>query len=383
MIIKSLQLHNYRRYKDTIIEFPSGLLGIVGKNGAGKSSLIESIGWCLYGNSASRTGKEGIKRTGCAATEDCKVILEMMLGDDLIKIERELRGKNSQGYARLFLNNDASPEVNGTIEVSDYITRRTGMDHVAFFTSVFAKQKELNALSDLQPSKRKETILRLLRIDKIDLVIANIRTDIRQSLDHINLIKSKLKDIGQLITDGENLEDERRTKAFEIESTNDEIILLGKSMKKVNEKLKIQETKSKEHGRILSDNKILVATIKVERSQKLDDESELIDAQESQKNYKRLQPSLIKYKKIQKEKEAIDLILPKFKTKLGFEKRLGEINSYILKYEKLKKELSTKVSKHKKLDDEFKTNSKKILIEEKRQKTADDSINHHLEKHHH
>lgn len=375
MIIKSLQLHNYRRYKDAIIEFPSGLLGIVGKNGAGKSSLIESIGWCLYGNSASRTDKEGIKRTSCEVTEDCKVVLEMMLGDDLIRIERELRGRNSQGYASLFLNSNTRPQVTGAVDVTDYITRRTGMDHVAFFTSVFAKQKELNALSDLQPAKRKETILRLLRIDKIDLVIANIRADIRQSQDRIYFIKSTLKDIDQLILDGQNLANESITKTSEIDSTDKEIILLEKSVKEEKKKFKIQETKYREHNKVSSKGNTLDERRKGKISQKSREESELSDAEKSKEEYNKLQPSLAEYKKIQKEKDVIDSILPKFKTKLGFEKRLIEINSNLTKHNKSKTELSAQLAKHKKLDAEFKINSKKILVEEKRQGTTEASIN--------
>jgi len=43
MIIHSLKLKNYRKFKDDFIEFPEGLFGIVGNNGAGKTSLIEAI----------------------------------------------------------------------------------------------------------------------------------------------------------------------------------------------------------------------------------------------------------------------------------------------------------------------------------------------------
>ena len=100
MILKTLELHNYRCYKDSIIEFPTGIVGIVGKNGAGKSTLIESIGWCLYGNSASRTDKKEIRRSNSRPEESCKVILELILGDDSIRIERELKGRNFQDYAR-------------------------------------------------------------------------------------------------------------------------------------------------------------------------------------------------------------------------------------------------------------------------------------------
>ena len=47
MILKTLELHNYRCYKDSIIEFPTGIVGIVGKNGAGKSTLLKIMSGAL------------------------------------------------------------------------------------------------------------------------------------------------------------------------------------------------------------------------------------------------------------------------------------------------------------------------------------------------
>ena len=72
MHLKSIRLENYRKYKDQCIEFPTGIIGIVGRNGAGKSSLIEAIGWCLYGTQAARTNADQIRTTG-AVGSNCRV----------------------------------------------------------------------------------------------------------------------------------------------------------------------------------------------------------------------------------------------------------------------------------------------------------------------
>ncbi len=55
MRVRSLSIRNYRSIKVLDVSFPeSGLIGIVGHNGAGKSSLLEAIGWGLYGTQAIR-----------------------------------------------------------------------------------------------------------------------------------------------------------------------------------------------------------------------------------------------------------------------------------------------------------------------------------------
>ena len=80
MRIRSLSIKNYRSIKKLDINFPeSGLIGIIGHNGAGKSSLLESIGWALYGNQAikSRGKADGVTTIG--AKGKCRVSMELSL----------------------------------------------------------------------------------------------------------------------------------------------------------------------------------------------------------------------------------------------------------------------------------------------------------------
>jgi len=52
MRIKSISLHNYRQYKDVSLEFPNKrkneLYVFIGKNGTGKTNILNAINWCLY-----------------------------------------------------------------------------------------------------------------------------------------------------------------------------------------------------------------------------------------------------------------------------------------------------------------------------------------------
>ena len=50
MRITRLGLRNYRVFEDAVdLELPPGLVGIYGANGSGKSALLESITWALWG----------------------------------------------------------------------------------------------------------------------------------------------------------------------------------------------------------------------------------------------------------------------------------------------------------------------------------------------
>lgn len=169
-----MELKNYRKFRHCTIEFPDGVIGIVGPNGAGKSSLIEAVAWALYGNEAEivRTTKEQVRWIGAGPGEECRVALEFDFGGDSYRLERAMRGKDLKTDAALTINGRA--EARGDKAVNEEMARRLGMDHKSFFISVFARQKDLNALSNLTASERKRLVLRMLDVDLLDRVITEI-----------------------------------------------------------------------------------------------------------------------------------------------------------------------------------------------------------------
>lgn len=54
MLLESIKLHNFRQYKDTFLDFAQDIHGknvtiIIGENGSGKTTFLQSFFWCLYG----------------------------------------------------------------------------------------------------------------------------------------------------------------------------------------------------------------------------------------------------------------------------------------------------------------------------------------------
>ena len=101
MILKTLTLINYRKFKNITIEFPDGITGVIGLNGVGKSTIYEAIAWVLYGSVAARTSSDQIKRDTAKKSEVCKVELNFQYEDDAYTITRELSGKNNNINATL------------------------------------------------------------------------------------------------------------------------------------------------------------------------------------------------------------------------------------------------------------------------------------------
>ena len=191
MIITRLKLKNYRIYRDIEIDFPRGPIGIVGRNGIGKSTLLESIGWCLYGNTTARTDQKYIKTTG--VDDDCSVTLELTINDMPVKIEREI-SKDGITNAKLFTNNSIQPIVQGSSAVGKYVENDIiKMNSKSFFNSIFAKQQELSVFSNMSLGERKKMIEKLLGIDVIEKAQTNIRKKKKNSIDKKDLISEQIK----------------------------------------------------------------------------------------------------------------------------------------------------------------------------------------------
>ena len=192
MILKTLTLKNFRKFKDTTIEFPDGVIGIVGLNGVGKSTIFEAIAWTLYGPVAARTSADQIKRQGTETSDPCRVELEFIFEGDSYRIVRQMLGKS--------LTAQATATVNGKIAatsadaVGKYIQKKLGMDFKSFYTSIFAKQKELNSLSTMSAHERRPLILRMLGIDSLDEVVKEIRSDKRNKDALIEQLVNSLVD---------------------------------------------------------------------------------------------------------------------------------------------------------------------------------------------
>jgi exonuclease SbcC len=168
MILTNLKLENFKKYTNFEIAFESGLIGIIGKNGAGKSTIFEAILFALYGELKSKGDKEVVRNSN-ASSKDA-VIVELDFEFDTIeyKVIREFRGKTLSANAKLYKNTELI--TTGAKEVTTSIINLTKMSKDAFVHTLFASQKELTSLSNSKPEDRKKMIRKLLGLEKIDFV---------------------------------------------------------------------------------------------------------------------------------------------------------------------------------------------------------------------
>ncbi len=235
MILKTLVLKNYRRFKDVTIEFPDGIIGVIGLNGVGKSTIFEAIAWVLYGSPAARTSIDQIKRNGASPREPCRVELEFIFEGNAYRVIREMTGKTLSPSATALMNSKIMAQ--GAGAVTTFIQKTLGMDFKSFFTSVYAKQKELNALSTMNASERRPLILRMLGIDALDDIIREINTDRKTKKTLVDRLSITLVDqkTGRnktevLSEDIKNLKEKKKTINIEISKIKETIVRIQKEV---------------------------------------------------------------------------------------------------------------------------------------------------------
>ena len=135
------------------IDFEEGLVGIVGKNGSGKSTIFEAILFAMYGELQNKGYKEIIRNANATTKDPVVVELDFEFDSVEYKIIREFRGKALSANAKLYKTGELI--TTGAKEVTGSIIKLTQMNKEAFLSTLFASQKELSILSSKKTRREK------------------------------------------------------------------------------------------------------------------------------------------------------------------------------------------------------------------------------------
>lgn len=161
MRLHQLHLRNFRQHADTRIDFESGLTGIIGPNGSGKTTILEAVAWALYGTPAARGTKEGIRSLRAPARASVRVDLDFDLAGHRYHVSRSLTS------AELYLDGASAPIANTISGVTELIRRRLGMSQQEFFNTYFTGQKELSVMAAMGPAERAQFLSRVLGYERL------------------------------------------------------------------------------------------------------------------------------------------------------------------------------------------------------------------------
>lgn len=182
MIVNKLSVEGFRMIGDKIeLEFPSGgRIGIFGGNETGKTTLLQSVEYSLYGLKRGAIAEEARENIISWGKPHADFLIEFTCGDSRYRLTRRI-SVDGRHTARLVQLNegDENPqtEVSSLTEIDRLVEQITGMDRDSFTKLVFIKQKDLDALRDLAKAKREELLNKVMGIEIFDTASERIRRD--------------------------------------------------------------------------------------------------------------------------------------------------------------------------------------------------------------
>ncbi len=153
-------------YRDSVPELDLQSIHVAclcGDNGHGKSALLDSITWALWGKSRARTHDELVHQ----GRSDMAVDLEFAAGTQRYRVSRRYSRRSNQGHTILEFQvssgNGFTPVTLNTVrETEEYIRKIIHMDYDTFVNTAFLLQGEADMFTASTPAKRKEVLAEVL-----------------------------------------------------------------------------------------------------------------------------------------------------------------------------------------------------------------------------
>jgi DNA repair protein SbcC/Rad50 len=195
LILRGLRLKNYRQHIDTDLVFGTGLVGIVGPNGVGKSTILEAIAWAIYGMPAARGTSDTIRYDLAPARSRVEVELVFALGATEYRVLRTMHD------AMVYVDGSEAPAAASLGGVTEFLTGRLGMTRAEFFNTYFTGQKALQFLPGMGGAERARFFSRVLGHEKL-------RVAQERAKEAKRTLRAELDGLRRAMPDGESVKAE-------------------------------------------------------------------------------------------------------------------------------------------------------------------------------
>lgn len=164
-----LYLKNFLSYGDQGVEIDFNgyqTLLLIGKNGAGKSSILDAILWALWGKTRSG-GDNDIMHSG---SSDMEVRLDFIVRGATYRVVRKRSKKGKSFVSVLELQSLTEPITVLTdatiVQTQIRIDELIGVDYELLVNSAFLRQGQAQEFTQKSPSKRKQLLATLLGLEQ-------------------------------------------------------------------------------------------------------------------------------------------------------------------------------------------------------------------------
>jgi len=160
-----IRLSNFKCYADAALRLQAGVTVIHGRNGSGKSSLLEACFFALYGARALESTLDEVVTIGA---DDAEVEVWFTHGGDEYHVDRRVRATGEQATTARCVLETPETTVEGARNVRRYVEELLRMGASAFVNCAYVRQGEVNELINASPSQRQDVIDSLLQLGKLE-----------------------------------------------------------------------------------------------------------------------------------------------------------------------------------------------------------------------
>lgn len=190
MKLISAHLRNFRVHKDTKLSFPKkGVVGLVGSNESGKSSILEALTWALFAAKGVRGKVNGLRWRGATKRKVASVEWAIEVGGNTYRVKR------TETMAEVHVGED-KPELvaHGQSGVTEYMEGVLGMSHAEFTASYLCEQKDVTRLATMAPMERQTFIRSIMGVSTLDAAVKTARTAMRDAQHEYDGFRSAMGD---------------------------------------------------------------------------------------------------------------------------------------------------------------------------------------------
>ncbi len=321
MNIQTVSLKNFRSYGETeqifdVSNYP--MVVITGDNGSGKSSIIEALLFCLYGDTSITKGKGEMKKSELLndkTNKDSVVSLTFELNGSIYQVERTLdRKRGTSGHARIIeVGSSSGPKAKQAVapkEVTRSIESLIGMDYDSFTHSVVMTQGEFEALTNAKPADRKKLFMKMFGLTKYEDYLKEVESRRNKLNEELRYISGRIEELEKEVVKESEIKKNLEEAEKEFEKIKLEVVESEQNKKKVEGDLNKASGDKKDYDNLLENLKRTEEEINLRRSELegkrnefqeiLGAENELKELQSKIKKYSELEPQL---KELQEKRE--------------------------------------------------------------------------------
>ena len=319
MVPVQLELQNFLSYGSDAppLDFRQFQVACLsGKNGQGKSALLDAMTWAIWGEARKSSGKrkpdDELIRIG---TRHMEVSFVFDIEGERYRVTRTFTrsktGKTTQSDLEfhIYVPDAGSyrPLTGGTQrETQATIDSTLGLDYDTFINSAFLLQGRSDEFTKKRPSERKEILASILNLSKYEDLAHMARDRWRAAKHDQQDAESEIERLEDRLSDVPEWKEQRADVAAAIEQKQETLESLREEEKALTEKKANLEAKAREAESVKDSLKKLDDRIEQYREdaqqlqQRINDAEALLDRKEAiQQQYER-------YEKLQEERDALD-----------------------------------------------------------------------------